>query len=114
MREDNIHNIKGGKISNGVKFEEALEKLEDIVRELEGGDLQLDKSLAKYEEGVKLIRICQKKLQEAKKKIEILVTSKEGKVKIEPFGESASGKAEIHGGFASADKEAPKQKKDKK
>lgn len=69
------------------RFEEALKKLEDIVGELEGGDIPLDKSLAKYEEGVRLIRLCQKKLQEARKRIEILVKTKDGKIKIEPFEE---------------------------
>ena len=68
-----------------LKFEEALKKLETVVSELESGNLPLEVSLARYEEGVKLIRLCQKKLSEAKKRIEILVKTKEGKVKIEPF-----------------------------
>ena len=71
-----------------VKFEEALEKLETIVSNLESGDLPLEESLAKYEEGVRLVRLCQKKLGEAKKKIEILIKTKDGKVKLEPFEES--------------------------
>ena len=75
-----------------IKFEEALKKLEDIVAELESGDLSLDASLGKYEEGVKLVRLCQKKLEVAKKKIEILVKTKEGKIKIEPFEEKSAGK----------------------
>lgn len=70
-----------------IKFEEALGKLEDIVRALESGDLPLEESLTNYEEGVKLIRLCQKKLGEAKKKIEILVKTKDGKIKLEPFEE---------------------------
>lgn len=73
-----------------LKFEEALEKLENIVEALEGGDVSLEDSLAKYEEGVKLIRLCQKKLGEARKKIEILVKSKDGKVKLEPFKETST------------------------
>ena len=68
-----------------VKFEDALKKLETIVSDLESADLSLDASLAKYEEGVKLVRFCQRKLGEAKNKIEILVKTKEGKIKIEPF-----------------------------
>ena len=73
-----------------TKFEDAFKKLENIVAELESGDLSLDDSLAKYESGVKLIRLCQKKLSEAKKKIEILVKTKDGKLKLEPFeGKSA-------------------------
>jgi len=72
-----------------MKFEAALEKLEKIVAELEGGDIALEDSLVKYESGVKLVRLCQKKLNEAKKKIEILVKSKEGKIKLEPFDEKS-------------------------
>lgn len=57
---------------NNIKFEEALKKLESIVEQLEGGEIDLDKSLALYEEGISLFRHCSKKLEEAKKKIEIL------------------------------------------
>jgi len=73
------------------KFEDALKKLEDIVDRLESGEIPLEESLAKYEEGVRLVRLCQKKLEQAKKKIEILVKTKDGKIKIEPF-ESENGK----------------------
>lgn len=68
-----------------MKFEDALKKLESVVSELESGDLSLDTSLAKYEEGIRLVRLCQKKLEIAKKRIEILVKTKDGKIKIEPF-----------------------------
>lgn len=85
-----------------IKFEEALKNLEKIVDELESGDLPLDKSLAKYEEGVRLVRLCQKKLQEAKKKIEILVKTKDGKIKIEPF-EEESGKRRPKGALSEAE-----------
>lgn len=70
-----------------IKFEQALEKLENITDRLEDGSIPLDESLAKYEEGVKLVRLCQKKLSEAKKKIEILIKTKDGKFKLEPFEE---------------------------
>lgn len=75
-----------------TKFEDALKKLEEIVEELEGGDITLDKSLAKYEEGVGLLVLCRKKLEQAKKKIEILVKTKDGKIKIEPFEEELAKK----------------------
>jgi len=68
-----------------IKFEHALEKLEEIVALLESGDIPLEKSLAKYEEGLKLANICQKKLEVAKKKVEILTRTKDGKIKLEPF-----------------------------
>lgn len=70
-----------------MKFEEALKKLERIVSELESGDLSLDASLKKYEEGVKLISLCSKKLEAAQKKVEILTRSEDGTLKPEPFGE---------------------------
>ena len=75
-----------------MKFEEALKKLEGIVDALEGGDLALEDSLAKYEEGIRLSRICQKKLETARKRIEILVKSKDGKVKLEAFDDEGNEK----------------------
>jgi exodeoxyribonuclease VII small subunit len=75
-----------------IKFEEALEKLEGIVSALESGDLALDDSLAKYEEGVRLVKICQRKLGEAKKKIEILVKGRDGKIRTELFEEESAKK----------------------
>jgi len=75
-----------------MKFENALQKLEEIVSRLEAGDVPLEESLAKYEEGVRLVGLCQKKLDQAKKKIEILVKTKDGKIKIEDFEENAKGK----------------------
>lgn len=70
-----------------LKFEDALKKLEEIVEELEGGDLPLDDSLAKYEEGIKLSCLCTKNLETAKKKIEILIKTSEGKFELRPFDE---------------------------
>lgn len=70
-----------------MKFEQALKKLEDIVSSLEDGDLNLDVSLKKYEEGVKLIALCSKKLEEARKKVEVLTRSGKGTLKTKPFVE---------------------------
>ncbi|MCK4994130.1 MAG: exodeoxyribonuclease VII small subunit [Candidatus Omnitrophica bacterium] len=70
-----------------LSFEQALKKLEKIAEELEGDDVTLDVSLKHYEEGMKLISVCNKKLQEAKKKVEVLV-KKEGKnFQLTPFDE---------------------------
>jgi exodeoxyribonuclease VII small subunit len=71
-----------------MKFEEALKKLEKIVEDLEGGDLPLDDALGKYEEGIKLSKLCAKKLEAAKKKVEILLKSEDGSVDIKPFDEN--------------------------
>lgn len=55
------------------KFEDALERLEDIVKKMEAGDLPLDEGLKSFEEGIKLIRFCQAKLDEAERRVEILL-----------------------------------------
>ena len=62
-----------------MKFEEALKKLEEIVGDLEEGDLSLDESMKRYEEGIRLSKLCSKRLEEAKKKIEVLLKSEDGK-----------------------------------
>ncbi len=68
-----------------IPFEKALEKLEKIVAALEEGDLSLDDSLKQYEEGIKLARACQQKLDKAKAKIETLMKKDEGLFEKEQF-----------------------------
>jgi exodeoxyribonuclease VII small subunit len=68
-----------------MKFEEALKKLEEIVQNLESEEFSLDDSLKKFEEGIKLSRICRKKLEEIEKKVQMLIKTKEGELKTEPF-----------------------------
>ena len=70
-----------------MKFEEALKRLEKIVEELENGSLSLDESLEKYEEGIKLSKACSKKLEVARKKVEILLKSEDGSVELKEFDE---------------------------
>jgi exodeoxyribonuclease VII small subunit len=78
-----------------MKFEEALKKLEKIVDDLEDGNLSLDDALDKYEEGIKLSKLCAKKLEAAKKKVEILLKSEDGTFELKPFDETmAEEKAE--------------------
>jgi exodeoxyribonuclease VII small subunit len=67
-----------------LSFEDALKKLEEIVTDLETGSLSLDDSLAKFESGVIISRLCNKKLKEAKQKVEKLV-EKNGTVYTEPM-----------------------------
>ncbi len=63
------------KISN---LEKALADLEDLVEELESGDLPLEKAMKKFEEGIKLTRSCQAALKDAEQKVEILLKSAGG------------------------------------
>jgi exodeoxyribonuclease VII small subunit len=68
-----------------IKFEKAMSRLEEIVEELEKGDLDIDKSLQIFEEGIKMSRICSKKLAEAEVKIEKLTKDKKGELISELF-----------------------------
>ena len=69
------------------KFEAVLARLEDIVKELETGDLPLEQSLKLFEEGIKLSRICHKRLEEAERKVEILIRDGTGALSMQPFKE---------------------------
>jgi len=67
------------------KFETSLKKLEEVVRKLEGGSLSLDDSIKAFEEGVKHAGFCAKKLDEAERKVEILIKQRDGSFRKEPF-----------------------------
>ena len=69
-------------------FEDAMKKLEKIVHELDSGDLPLEKAMSKFEEGVKLSRLCSKKLDETEKKITILLQEDNGGITEKPFIDS--------------------------
>jgi exodeoxyribonuclease VII small subunit len=71
------------------KFETALARLEELVQELEKGDLPLEQSLRLFEEGIKLSRICNKRLEYAERKVEILLKDKDGNITAEPFEEES-------------------------
>jgi exodeoxyribonuclease VII small subunit len=73
------------------KFEKDLGRLEDIVEALEEGELSLDDSLKRFEEGIKLSRRCEKALTTAEKKIEVLMKDADGALKAEPFDDEESG-----------------------
>jgi exodeoxyribonuclease VII small subunit len=66
-------------------FESSLEQLELIVRELEQGELPLERSLELFEQGVKLSRDCQERLNQAERRIEILMRDTQGRPTVRPF-----------------------------
>ncbi len=68
-------------------FESALKSLEDIVAQLEAGDLTLDRALELFEEGIKISRFCSSKLEEAERKVEILTKTADGTMKEISFAE---------------------------
>ncbi len=72
-------------------FESALSRLESITDELEEGELSLEKSLKKFDEGIALVQFCNQKLEEAKNKVDLLL-KKEDRLQAEPFEESVPSK----------------------
>jgi exodeoxyribonuclease VII small subunit len=68
-----------------LPFEDALKKLEGVVETMESDDLPLETLLAKYEEGSRLVKICQEKLAEAELKIQQLEINAAGEMKLKPL-----------------------------
>ena len=72
-------------MSPNQSFEASLAALEKIVRELEAGDLPLEESLKLFEDGVRLSRECQERLNQAERRVEILLRDADGKPLIQPM-----------------------------
>ncbi len=70
-----------------LSFEKALERLEAIVEKLESEEIGLDASLALFEEGISLSRVCQEKLTEVERRVEIVLKESGTELKTEPFEE---------------------------
>jgi exodeoxyribonuclease VII small subunit len=66
-------------------FEKSLVRLEEVVKRLESTDLSLDEAMKLFEEGVKLSHECQKQLEEAEGRVEILLKKADGKIAAQPF-----------------------------
>jgi exodeoxyribonuclease VII small subunit len=83
-----VANAKNAGQSSPAKnppFEEALQHLEQVVEMMEADDLPLETLLAKYEEGIKLVKLCQDKLTEAEVKIQQLEKNAAGEFKLKPL-----------------------------
>jgi exodeoxyribonuclease VII small subunit len=73
------------KTKEDVKLEDALDMLENIISVLQDGNIPLDESLEKFENGIHLVRVCQEKLESAESKIMILLKDEKGSTKEAPF-----------------------------
>ena len=71
--------------SKEIKYEEALKRLEKLVDELDASELDLETRLKKFEEGTKLARVLLKRLEQAKKKVQVLVKTHVGETGLAPF-----------------------------
>ena len=87
-----------------LRFEEALARLEQIVAEMEAGDLSLEDSMKKFEEGMRLTRLCAARLGEAEKRIEVLLRKADGGIEWKPLeAEAGADEAEADAGAADED-----------
>ena len=75
------------------EFERSLTRLEEVVRKLEGANLSLDEAMKLFEEGVQLSRDCQKQLEQAEGRVEILLKKADGKVATAPFDPENDGES---------------------
>lgn len=66
-------------------FEKSMKQLEQIVQELESGDLSLEKAIKKFEDGVRLSKLCSKQLDETEKKVTMLLQDQNGKISVNSF-----------------------------
>jgi exodeoxyribonuclease VII small subunit len=73
------------KSSSEMSFEAAMERLEKIVEEMESGKMLLEDLLVRYEEGMKLVKVCQERLARAEQKIEIITRDYTGKASVKNF-----------------------------
>src|SRR5436309_8670129 len=68
-----------------LNFESAMERLEEIVEQMESGKLPLEDLIVRYEEGMKLVKTCQERLAKAEQKIEIITRNSAGKAVVQEF-----------------------------
>jgi len=73
------------KLSDELNFERAMDRLETIVDEMESGKMMLEDLIVRYEEGMKLVGICQERLATAEKRIEIITRDHAGKAVVKAF-----------------------------
>jgi len=71
-------------------FEESLQKLEEIVQQMEDGELSLDEMITRFEEGSKLVKVCGEKLTEVEQKIQVLVQGNDGKPSLKDFDDDSA------------------------
>ena len=81
------------KAAKKEKFEDHLKQVEDVVKALEGGKIGLEESIQKYEAGIKALRHCYGILEQAEKKIQLLVKDKDGALGTKDFDPDSSGKS---------------------
>ena len=80
-----------------ANFEQAMQRLEEIVEEMESGELPLEDLIVRYEEGMKLVKVCQERLASAEQRIEIISRNSAGKPVVKKFEPAAAPQPETQG-----------------
>ncbi|HET7512155.1 MAG TPA: exodeoxyribonuclease VII small subunit, partial [Chthoniobacterales bacterium] len=78
------------KTAASANFEQAMKRLEEIVEQMESGDLLLEDLILRYEEGMKLVKLCQERLASAEERIEIITRNSAGKAVVKEFEAAAT------------------------
>src|SRR5438309_11954564 len=81
------------KVSPELNFESAMDRLETIVEQMESGKMPLEELIVRYEEGMKLVKVCQERLASAEQRIEIITRNNAGKPVVKDFQPSAEKEA---------------------
>lgn len=90
---------------NGAKFEDQLENLETIVSQIDSGELSLEESIDSFEQGVRLVRSLNRKLDEVERRVEVLMRGADGELKSTPY--EGEGGAEETAGTEKKDDDVP-------
>ena len=80
-----------------ANFEQAMQRLEAIVEQMESGELPLEDLIVRYEEGMKLVKVCQERLASAEQRIEIITRNNAGKPVVKKFEPTAAAQPETQG-----------------
>ena len=80
-----------------ANFERAMKRLEEIVEQMESGELSLEDLIVRYEEGMKLVKVCQERLASAEQRIEIITRNNAGKPVVRKFEPAAAAQPETQG-----------------
>ena len=78
-----------------LNFETAMDRLEEIVEQMESGKMMLEELIGRYEEGMKLVKICQERLASAEQRIEIITRNHAGKAVVKNFEPTAEKEAPV-------------------
>ena len=85
------------KPASEANFEQAMKRLEQIVEQMESGELPLEDLIVRYEEGMKLVKVCQERLASAEQRIEIITRNSAGKPVVKKFEPAAATQPETQG-----------------